>query len=222
MIPKKLAINNYIYFRYKEEWVECRVKETILSTKKNVQSAILYIPKYNIILPDPIPDDMIHMSCIENMKKFKISYKNIDLPPFFINFLHEDRLKLKNNFLVKLPSNYSVKKIISDFSEFINKNKLIYEDELDEMIAGFNYCFDKTIYNFLLYDKEIQQYDNVIIKNKTNASEIYGIEHFIRMLYYCKGSVECEVFLEYMFYLCDFLDMNYKKYFIEREYEELL
>lgn len=222
MPSKLLAVNNYVLFRYKEEWIECRVKELITSPNKTSQTVILHIPKYNITHPDPIPDDLIHLSSIENIKKFKISYQNIEMPIFFLNFLQEDKLKIKNNFVVKIPTKISVRNIINDFATYINKNKIIYEDELDEMISGFNHCFNETLYNHLLYEKEIYQWDKIMNKKSAEKPcDMYGIEHLVRMLYYCKIYVECEVFLEYLFYILDYLDMNYKKYFNDREYEEL-
>lgn len=231
--PKKFGINNYVLYKYKDEWLECRVKD-IIKAENNTPKIILYILKYSIINNDPVPEDLVYKSSFENEKKFRV-IKTYKFPIFLTNFLREDKIKIKNNFVVKLVSeeiakkpgrkpknevkskninNKNVKTIVNEFVDFLGQNKVIFEEELEEVKMGFNFLLNSVIKN-LLYDKELKQFSEINMP----YSEVYGIEHLVRLLYF--GNGKNDILDEYAYYFCDFLELYKHIYFSDRKYEEL-
>lgn len=227
MTYKKFAINNYVVFRIKDEWQECRIKDILPGEHKESRNFILHILKYNVTHAEPIPDTFVHASSLENQKKFRFTYKynESQFPLFLIHFLKEDKIKMRNNMVVAVPTKTPVQKIVADFVNFFSANKpSIMADELEEVENGFCYSFNVALRKYLIYDREIEHLEKVMSDNKNSKpSEIYGIEHFVRLLYFmmCRDRNEDDVIFEYVYYICDFLDLHYKKYFLDRNYEDL-
>lgn len=237
MHRKKFEINNYVLYKYKDEWLECRIKD-IIKTDAHSPNIILFIIKYSVVNNEPVSEDCIYKSTFENEKKFKV-VKTYRVPAFLINFLREDKTKIKNNFVIKLVSDEIVKKpgrkpkneakgkgdatnkkvknvksIVNDFIDFFGKNKATFDEELEEARTGINFLFCNIIKN-LLYDKEMKQFGEITAP----YNEVYGIEHLCRLFYYCID--KNDILNEYAYYFCDFLDLNYETYFLDRKYEEL-
>ncbi|KAM0686578.1 hypothetical protein COBT_002198 [Conglomerata obtusa] len=227
MSYKKFAVNNYVVYRIKDEWQECRVKEILPGDGKDNKNLILHVIKNNNIHHEPVSDMLVYNSSLENQKKFRYTHRfdEFQFPMFLVHFLTEDKLKVRNNLTVFVPSKYPLKKILHDFGKFLLINKAsVMEDELDEVVKGFCHAFDKALHKYLIYDRELEHVERAIAANKKHRlCEIYGIEHLVRLMHFmcCKTKNEDEIIIEYVYYLCDFLDLNYKKYFVDRKYEEI-
>ncbi|ODV81158.1 MRG-domain-containing protein [Suhomyces tanzawaensis NRRL Y-17324] len=94
----------------------------------------------------------------------------------------------KDKKIIDLPSKYPISKILTDYYEF-RKAKLATKDQLDildEIIQGLELYFNKSLSLMLLYKYENLQYLNLIkngqVSSEKKQSEVYGIEHLLRLL----------------------------------------
>ncbi|KAF7683779.1 Protein MRG1 [Astathelohania contejeani] len=227
MSSKKIAVNNYVYCKINEDWLEARVviihpNQKDDGTKDAYRKFTVHLLSTYSIYPEPIPSPNVHLSSIENYKKYKISslrhlLRNIHIPPTLMNYLQKD---VNEKIVTSLPARFSVNEIIYLFKQFMSVNKAtVIEGELIEMVNGFIYYFNIAIKYCLLYKNEIDQYNNIT----EQPSSVYGAKHLLRLIYLIQSKYvsECnntelkDILYEYSVYLLDYLDLKYKEYFDE-------
>ncbi|EJW03145.1 hypothetical protein EDEG_02483 [Edhazardia aedis USNM 41457] len=222
-MQKKFSVNNFILTKIDDEWTECRVVEIQSPEKHSTKFFMLHIINQNRIYPEVVPETSIHHSTTENQKKYRFNQKKIDIQIFgeIIEYMKNDKEKNKNGFVVSLPAKIPLKQIISDFCSHLSTNSsAIHEDEVAEINDGFLHTFNSCLKSNLLYENEIEQYDSVIRDSDTKPSEIYGLEHLLRVIYFIiyDNKEESDIINEICLYLCDFLTFNFKKYASESLY----
>ncbi|CAG7920860.1 unnamed protein product [Penicillium olsonii] len=98
----------------------------------------------------------------------------------------------KNQCVVALPSKLPVRQILRDWHEEEEPKRSgssADEDVLEEVVAGLQEYFDKSLDKILLYRHERQQYRNLRKKFEAATGEladkgpidVYGAEHLIRL-----------------------------------------
>ncbi|KAF8471968.1 MRG-domain-containing protein [Kalaharituber pfeilii] len=90
----------------------------------------------------------------------------------------------KNQQLVPLPRNPNVVQILQHYREATPKKRegSAESDIFDEVIAGLKLYFDRSLGNILLYRFERQQLLDIRKEYPDKeASEIYGVEHLLRL-----------------------------------------
>ncbi|KAK9367864.1 MRG-domain-containing protein [Lipomyces kononenkoae] len=132
----------------------------------------------------------------------------------------------KNSQLVKLPRSPNVQDILQEFRAFYLKRRLgsAETEILDEVLAGLQLYFDKSLGSILLYRFERQQYLEVTRGNPGKVpSEIYGAEHLVRLFVSLPGLLShthmdqqsINVLKSHIEELLRFLAKNQKTYFVE-------
>ncbi|KAH7566640.1 hypothetical protein JRO89_XS08G0206900 [Xanthoceras sorbifolium] len=82
--------------------------------------------------------------------------------------------------LVKLPRSPNVDEILSKYLQYRSKKDGMMNDSIGEILKGIRSYFDKALPVMLLYKKERQQYDDVVLEN-VSPSTTYGAEHLLRL-----------------------------------------
>ncbi|KAL4292012.1 hypothetical protein GQ457_14G003510 [Hibiscus cannabinus] len=82
--------------------------------------------------------------------------------------------------LVKLPRSPNVDDILTKYLEYRSKKDGAMTDSIGEILKGIRCYFDKALPVMLLYKKERQQYNTVILDD-VSPSTIYGAEHLLRL-----------------------------------------
>ncbi|XP_039026163.1 protein MRG1-like [Hibiscus syriacus] len=82
--------------------------------------------------------------------------------------------------LVKLPRSPNVDDILTKYLEYRCKKDGTMSDSIGEILKGIRCYFDKALPVMLLYEKERQQYHEVIVDD-VSPSTIYGAEHLLRL-----------------------------------------
>ncbi|KAL6961439.1 Protein mrg1 [Sarracenia purpurea var. burkii] len=82
--------------------------------------------------------------------------------------------------LIKLPRAPSVDNILTKYLEYRSKKDGMMTDSVGEILNGLRCYFDKALPVILLYKKERQQYQEVVVDN-VSPSSIYGAEHLLRL-----------------------------------------
>ncbi|XP_022132779.1 protein MRG1 isoform X1 [Momordica charantia] len=82
--------------------------------------------------------------------------------------------------LVKLPRTPTVDDILTKYLEFRSKRDGTITDSLGEVLKGIRCYFDKALPVLLLYNKEREQYHELVVDN-VSPSTIYGAEHLLRL-----------------------------------------
>ncbi|GMJ08721.1 MORF related gene 1 [Hibiscus trionum] len=82
--------------------------------------------------------------------------------------------------LVKLPRSPNVDDILTKYLEYRSKKDGTMTDSVGEILKGIRCYFDKALPVMLLYKKERQQYQEVILDD-VSPSTIYGAEHLLRL-----------------------------------------
>ncbi|KAK9495680.1 MRG-domain-containing protein [Lipomyces doorenjongii] len=132
----------------------------------------------------------------------------------------------KNSQLVKLPRSPNIQEILLEFRTFYMKRRLgnAETEILDEILAGLQLYFDKSLGSILLYRFERQQYLEVTRGNPGKVpSEIYGAEHLVRLFVSLPGLLShthmdqqsINVLKAHVEELLRFLAKNQKTYFVE-------
>ncbi|KAK9239777.1 MRG-domain-containing protein [Lipomyces kononenkoae] len=132
----------------------------------------------------------------------------------------------KNSQLVKLPRSPNVQEILQEFRTFYLKRRLgsAETEILDEVLAGLQLYFDKSLGSILLYRFERQQYLEVTRGNPGKVpSEIYGAEHLVRLFVSLPGLLShthmdqqsINVLKSHIEELLRFLAKNQKTLFVE-------
>lgn len=92
----------------------------------------------------------------------------------------------KDHRLVPLPRNPSVAEILTEYrlSVPMKRPGSAEADVFDEIMTGLQQYFEKCLGTILLYRFERQQYADIRKKygDGLKLSEIYGAEHFLRLL----------------------------------------
>ncbi|CDK27349.1 unnamed protein product [Kuraishia capsulata CBS 1993] len=104
-------------------------------------------------------------------------------------------LVTKEKQLVRLPAKTSVKQILDEYGEIALKGKAVHSADYDntvEIVKGLNLYFDRCLGSILLYQLERRQLLDVqtypVNAGKT-PSEIYGVEHLLRLLVTLPGLI---------------------------------
>ncbi|KAK9324643.1 MRG-domain-containing protein [Lipomyces orientalis] len=132
----------------------------------------------------------------------------------------------KNSQLVKLPRSPNIQEILQEFRTFYLKRRLgnAETEILDEVLAGLQLYFDKSLGSILLYRFERQQYLELTRGNPGKVpSEIYGAEHLVRLFVSLPGLLShthmdqqsINVLKAHIEELLRFLAKNQKSYFVE-------
>ncbi|KAK9316714.1 MRG-domain-containing protein [Lipomyces starkeyi] len=132
----------------------------------------------------------------------------------------------KNSQLVKLPRSPNIQEILLEFRTFYMKRRLgnAETEILDEILAGLQLYFDKSLGSILLYRFERQQYLEVTRGNPGKVpSDIYGAEHLVRLFVSLPGLLShthmdqqsINVLKAHIEELLRFLAKNQKTYFVE-------
>lgn len=101
----------------------------------------------------------------------------------------------KDKKIIELPSKNPVSHIIKEYSEYrkTNLNDKVQLDVLDEVLLGLELYFNKSLSLNLLYKYENLQYLELLKEDKINTtthqSEVYGIEHFLRLMILFPGLI---------------------------------
>ncbi|EOX91558.1 MuDR family transposase isoform 3 [Theobroma cacao] len=82
--------------------------------------------------------------------------------------------------LVKLPRSPNVDDILTKYLEYRSKKDGTMTDSIGEILKGIRCYFDKALPVMLLYKKERQQYQDVVLDD-VSPSTIYGAEHLLRL-----------------------------------------
>lgn len=104
----------------------------------------------------------------------------INLPVSLKKRLAQDaELVSKQEKTLSLPRSPTVKKLLKDFLEASTKHQR--RDLLLEVVSGIQVYFDRALPTMLLYKTEREQCTRVL-KSHRMPSDIYGIEHLLRLL----------------------------------------
>ncbi|XP_023003571.1 protein MRG1-like [Cucurbita maxima] len=82
--------------------------------------------------------------------------------------------------VVKLPRTPTVDDILTKYLEYRSKRDGSITDSLGEVLKGIRCYFDKALPVLLLYNKEREQYRELVGDN-VSPSTIYGAEHLLRL-----------------------------------------
>ncbi|KAF8377598.1 hypothetical protein HHK36_030980 [Tetracentron sinense] len=82
--------------------------------------------------------------------------------------------------LVKLPRSPSVDDILKKYLDYKSKKDGMIAESIGEILKGLRCYFDKALPVMLLYKRERQQYNKVVVDN-ISPSTIYGAEHLLRL-----------------------------------------
>ncbi|KAI4324843.1 hypothetical protein MLD38_030295 [Melastoma candidum] len=82
--------------------------------------------------------------------------------------------------LVKLPRSPTVDDILTKYLEYRSKKDSMMMDSIGEILKGLRCYFDKALPVMLLYKKEREQYNEVVVDD-VSPSTIYGAEHLLRL-----------------------------------------
>ncbi|KZV24965.1 MRG family protein isoform 1 [Dorcoceras hygrometricum] len=105
----------------------------------------------------------------------------IQIPPTLKKQLVDDwEFITQQDKLVKLPRSPCVDDVFTKYLEYISKKDGLMTDAVGEILNGLRCYFDKALPLILLYEKEHQQYQDMISES-IFPSSIYGAEHLLRL-----------------------------------------
>ncbi|XP_073288912.1 protein MRG1-like isoform X2 [Primulina huaijiensis] len=105
----------------------------------------------------------------------------IQIPPTLKKKLVDDwEFITQQDKLVKLPRSPCVDDVFTKYLEYRSKKDGMMTDAVGEIFNGLRCYFDKALPVILLYEKEHQQYRD-LISESVFPSSIYGVEHLLRL-----------------------------------------
>ncbi|EPR78523.1 hypothetical protein SLOPH_1118 [Spraguea lophii 42_110] len=172
---KNFYINNYVFLKYNDEWIEGRIleinKDDTTNTNKR-KSYILFNVKTSTIIPTPFFESSIHISSTEILKKFKIKkleynpdklYMPVQLKDILFynekqNIIKQqntiDQIEIDDKIYNKLIK-YNVNNILDDFYYFLEENKpSVHIEEFLEVRKGLMYYFKNFVDYFILKEEK--------------------------------------------------------------------
>jgi len=105
--------------------------------------------------------------------------------PLKVQLVDDWEAVTRKNQVVSLPRSPTVKSLLEEYEEYaVNQSRIPQAQNLiQEVNAGLKVYFDKSLGHCLLYRNERQQYIDTRKKFKNKPpSEIYGAEHFLRLI----------------------------------------
>lgn len=237
MVQKSFQKNNYILAKVREEWFEGRIIDIKVEKNEmgeNENHYKIYLLRLYNEIANCLPESSIYAATPENIKKFKVPAlmrvtSKIHVPGSLLKLLHHDREFILDGRFVKFPVKIPVSKILNDFKNSMQLNKMsLFEDEIEELILGFFHVFESVVTLHLIYRNEKEYIGDVLLKNENQKmAYTFGPEHFLRMLYFLQAklidTIACvdtkELIYDYSVYLLDFLDLYSSKYFSVSNYQ---
>ncbi|XP_074264023.1 protein MRG1-like isoform X2 [Silene latifolia] len=85
--------------------------------------------------------------------------------------------------LVRLPRTPNVDAVIEKYLDYRGKKEGVISNSVEEVLSGLCVYFNKALPVLLLYNKERQQYQEVIMEDSSCLlpSAVYGAEHLLRL-----------------------------------------
>ncbi|XP_074378618.1 protein MRG2-like [Apium graveolens] len=176
-----------VWASYSDKWYEAKVF-TVVESSMTAKRYLVHYP-VSILLRDS--------RCFNNgvgMKEILLAEENmnIEIPRMLKKQLVEDsEFVTRLGKLVKLPRTPNVDDILKKYFRFKVKKNNIHpssdmlsgnrlRDEIQEILYGICYYFDKALPTMLLYNNERKQYEALSAEN-IPPSVAYGAEHLLRL-----------------------------------------
>ncbi|CAO3696120.1 unnamed protein product [Umbelopsis ramanniana] len=195
------------YRRWKQTWDEWVPEDRVLKwTETNLQKQAQLKEAHNRKKPvrsstsTSIATDKAHDgesrgrkrardSSLDKAKEEELMNKvevKLDIPEQLKGFLVDDWENVtKTQKLIPLPRKPNVSDILDDYLDHAmkaSKRNGASDELLTEMVRGIKMYFNKTLEDSLLYRSERKQYADIMAKNDSALpSDIYGVEHFLRL-----------------------------------------
>lgn len=216
---EKLAINNYIVFKYGSECLEGRIKSIVIEGTTEVYQVLCFC-SFNELKVNS-QDVLLNVSQEVKRKVKSTAYQELPgstyFPQILKNVLAVDKeWALENRY--ELPQRNTVTSLLKQYREYlVNMACTCDIDEGNEAMKGFILCFNTLFRKFLVYPNEIEQVNSL----KNEPSDFCGPVHLLRLIYYIQKNISTlvademlrSVVLDHTIYLLDFLLFKYKELF---------
>ncbi|KAK6089385.1 hypothetical protein P3W45_001631 [Vairimorpha bombi] len=213
MAHHKLEINQYVVFKYLDEWHEGRIIDYKQSDTR--LSYRVYSYKLFTILPVYIYDHILP-STTESVKKISRNIDNLDiLRNLLSDIISYDKMMTKTNMYYR-PFEYTIQRILDMFSTHLIANKIyLTKEEIYLSIEGLKNIISDD--NMAVCQKE---------KDIKDVFNTYGVVQGVRvcyiiMKYLLKNEDDYEVkqtIYGVCVYFLDFIICNYKTFYDKNYY----
>lgn len=197
-VPFQYKINNYVYKKIFEEWIETRIVQI------HDSFVSIYVLKTHSLMNCHITD--LFPSTVETMRKFKITPtkpKNFFNNPLLVSIITEKK---------EFDFTHDLDEILTDFTEFLVANKpTAYQDELQQFGIYIKSLVSKYG-NTILFPNEIEN----IQEKETDKIRCHPI-HIMRLCLFwhfvLKKNIEDEIVVEtgydFFIYFTDWIFLTF-------------
>ncbi len=227
MLHSTFEINQYVIFKYQEEWHEGRIVDVVVDSRTYYK-----VISFSTLLEVPtLLYDHILQNNSDNIKKIKMAFDRIPVSREMRPLIDLDRVKASNNKIYKGPK--TMGEIFGDFNDFLSSNKLyLSKEEISLCTEGLRHLFNSLVEKVLISPRELKYIDN-LKRRMARKKETYflynhfGIVYGVRVVYYLLktyletiSDLEVRFILfEYLIYFLDFCSLNLAKYYDKSHYE---
>lgn len=214
MGQNKYQKNQYIIFKYLDEWQEGKIIDYKIDNSKI--SYQIYSLKSLKIIPNYISDHII-LSTLENIKKVSYQITNLDILKNnkIIELINYDKKMINNNKFYK-DDQYTINKILDMLYKHLIDNKIyLTKDEIVLSIEGLKNIFLEN--NLKMCQKEKEMDD--ILNNFGVVQIVRGCFIILKYLIVKEESYEVKQSIySICIYLLDFIICNYKIFYDRNNY----
>lgn len=233
MLHSSFEINQYVIFKYQDEWQEGRIVDVVVSDSSEKDNRTYYkVISFSTLQEVPtLLYDHILQNNSENIKKIRQSFDRIPVSKELRPLIDLDKVKSSNNKIYKGPCSMGI--IFEDFCGFLSSNKLyLNKEEILLCTEGLKHLFNTLIEKVLISPRELKYIDNLKRRMARKQETFFYYSHFgivygIRVAYYLiKTYLETIpdlevkfILFEFLVYFLDFCSINLPKYYDKNHYE---
>ncbi|KAF9747744.1 hypothetical protein NGRA_3501 [Nosema granulosis] len=228
MIHSAYEINQYVIFKYQEEWQEGRIVDIVVSDSSEKDNRTYYkVLSLSTLLEVPtLLYDHILQNNSDNIKKIKVGFEKIPVSKELRALIEEDKAMASTNKVYRTDVHLGI--VFEDFSAFLISNKLyLSKEEILLSTEGLKHIFNDLVEKVLLTVKEVKYFDSIKRKEDGSYYTKFGIVYGIRVAYYVlkdflekMNDPEVRFLLfEFIVYFLDFCGLNLSKYYNKKYYE---
>lgn len=218
--------NNYVLFKYLEEWQEGRILEVVAGNDSVGEKRCYRILSFRTYTEVPsLVSENILTSSLENARKLRMvslyeSLHSMHVPVGIKNIIGSSLTGMDSKRLVAGPGETTVSSVIRGFGDFVLANKTgVLAEEVGEMVEGFGHCFNILVPRVLAFEEEVEALEGV--EEGVQPADICRPGYLLRMIVFLerrilptvRDSETRAIIFEYLTYMLDYLNSNMEKYF---------
>ncbi|EOB13456.1 hypothetical protein NBO_73g0022 [Nosema bombycis CQ1] len=215
MLHTTYEINQYVIFKYQDEWQEGRIIDVVVSDEKDTRTYYKVLSFMTLMEVPTLLFDHILVNNSENIKKITKPFSKIPLSKELRSLIEFDKEMISKNKIYK--GEICMNTIFNDFYDFLCNSKCnLSKEEILLGVEGLKLTFNFLIEKVLKTQKEKKYY--LSIKDKKEKDFHFGLIYGIRTVYYTLILEKNEdqeirfIIYEYLIYFLDFCTLNLEKY----------